>query len=53
MAHVHIEVEGEEMGDFEISVTDRGNLSTSTRSDIEEALNEAIKRVRTAYGIDY
>lgn len=53
MALVTIEVAGEERGDFTIAVKSLGTYSTTTRQDIDEALNEAIKRVRDAYGIDY
>lgn len=52
MALVTIEVEGAERGDFTISVQPEPTYSTTTRQDIADALNEAIKRVRDAYGID-
>lgn len=53
MVSVRIEVEGGERGDFTITVYPESTLTTTARQDIETALNEAIERVRDAYGIDY
>lgn len=52
MTSVTIEVVGQQLGDFTITARPEPTYATTTRQDIEIALNEALKRVRDAYGID-